>query len=314
VERRLTIHAGGAPEALTRGEPAPSRRGEHARVGGEAAARRGGAAAPSGVRRRAWMIALALVALASSAEARPKGRAARVAFDRGVAAYQKGNFEAAATALGKSYELERDTETLFAWAQSERLLNNCDKAIELYEKLLGLTLAQANREAVEQKLAECREIVAEQKPIEPAPVAPAPVEPPPTQRTDPPARTAVRAEISLDPQRSDAPAGRSWYKDPIALGLLGGGLIATGAGAGLLVSAMSLDSDSKRATSYEDAEDLSARARSRGNLALITGGVGGALLVGGLVWIVLRDDGSERSSVTGWLAPGGGGIAVGGAF
>src|SRR6185436_14201758 len=108
------------------------------------------------MRGRAWPLALAVVLVAGAADAKPRRRDARVAFDRGVTAYQKGNFEAASEALGKSFTLERDVDTLFAWAQSERKLEHCDKAIELYEKLLAFNLPAANREAVETKLTECR--------------------------------------------------------------------------------------------------------------------------------------------------------------
>lgn len=290
MERRLAVHAGGNPQAL------------------------------NGRAVRPWLIGLALVALASSADAKPRRRDARAAFDRGVAAYQKGNFEAASEALGKSFALERDVDTLFAWAQSERKLEHCEKAIDLYEKLLGFALPPANKNAVELKLSECRAIVAQQgPPAAPAPVAAAPVEPAPPEPAPEPAPARVAERMPPVPERPpfvDAPpATRPWYKDPIALGLLGGGAIATGVGASLLVSAHSLDVDSKNAKSYADALSLGDQAKSRGNLGLITTGVGGALVITGVVWIVMHRDSGEQHVVTGWLAPdGGGGFAVAGAF
>lgn len=266
--------------------------------------------------RRAWMIALTVAVMAGAAEAKPKRRDAKAAYDRGVVAYQKGNLEAAVVALSKSFELERDPDTLFAWAQAERKLEHCDKAIELYERVLGFKLPGEAKIAVEQKLSECRTVIAMQKAaIEPPVVEPA-VEPP-SPPSKPPAAVAPPPIVERTPATEPPPAvaaGRAWYKDPVALALLGTGVVATGVGAGFLVSARSLDQDSKRAQNFFDVKSLSEQARSRGNIGLISGGVGGALVIGGVVWIVLHRGGTERPSVTGWLAPGGGGLAVAGGF
>jgi two-component system response regulator HydG len=48
-----------------------------------------------------------------------------------VKAYQAHNYALASKYLEKSFGFERDVETLFAWAQSERQLDHCDKASEL---------------------------------------------------------------------------------------------------------------------------------------------------------------------------------------
>jgi tetratricopeptide (TPR) repeat protein len=269
------------------------------------------------------MIAIALVCVAGEAAAKPKRRDAKAAFDRGLAAYKKGSFQAASEALGKSYDLERDVDTLFAWAQSERKLDRCDKALDLYEKLLEFDLPPANRDAVELKRTECRTVIAQPKaapppvepkveppPVEPK-VAPPPVEPnpEPPRVADQPASTPGPSPVS-DPQ----PSRRAWYKDPIALGLVGTGSIATGVGVGLLVSAKSLDSSIKDAPTYAEAQQRAGDAKSRGNLGLLTAGVGGALVISGVVWIVTHRGATEQHALTGWLAPGGGGLAVAGAF
>ena len=294
MERRLAVHARRNPQALT-----------------------------GGGRRRASMIMLAtaLLAGASPAAAKPKRRDAKLAFDRGVAAYKKNSFVAASAALAKSFELERDGDTLFAWAQSERKLDHCDKAIDLYEKLLAFDLPPANRQAVDVKLEECRAIVAEPIPKAPPPRAEPPraepprVEPPRVEPTPPP---AVEPVVVVPPPVAEEPAvRRAWYKDPITLTLLGTGVVASGIGAGLLVSAGSLDSDSKAAfkgNHYDDAQRLADQAHSRGNIGLITVSAGGALVIGGVVWIALHRGSPEQRVVTGWLAPGGGGLAVAGGF
>jgi tetratricopeptide (TPR) repeat protein len=264
------------------------------------------------------MVVLALAALASPALARPKRRDAKVAFDRGVLAYKKGNFEAAADALGKSFDLERDPDTLFAWAQSERKLDHCDKAIDLYEKLLAFELPAANREAVNTSLADCRAQV-------PAKPEPAPAVPAPTATSVASTTTAAPATAAAmgapdggaspeTPRQTDRPAGRAWYRDPIALTLVGSGVVGVSVGAAFLVSASSTHSDFMNATTYDEAQTLLDQARSRQKIGFIATGVGAALLAGGVVWIFTHRDSAEQHTLTGWLAPGGGGLGVAGSY
>lgn len=306
MERRLAVHARRNPQALI------------------------GAAA----RRQISLLLLGamMVAAGTPAVAAPKRKNAKAAFDRGIAAYKKDKFAEASAALARSFDLERDVETLFAWAQSERKLDHCDRAIELYEKILAFDLPQANREAVNVKLAECRAQIAETKParapkpVEPPPVKPTkPAEPPPAPPS-PPVVAAPPAPptpiVAAPPPAPPAAVASPWYKDPIALTLLGVGVAGAGAGTVLLVSAGSLDSDSKAAFKdlrYDDSQRLADQAKSRGTLGYVTLGVGGALIAGGVVWIALRHRDAEpaqstATAVTGWLAPGGGGLAVLGAF
>jgi tetratricopeptide (TPR) repeat protein len=253
--------------------------------------------------RRTWMAALVLASIAGPASASPKKRDAKAAFDRGVAAYKKNNFEAASAALGKSFELEADVDTLFAWAQSERKLDHCDKAADLYDKLLTFPLPAENKTAVEQKLAECRQLLAALKPVEPAPVVaptPAPavvVAPPP-----PP-----------EPVVTDA-RHRPWYKDPIALGLTGTGVVALGVGAGFLVSAKNAHDSVAHAANYQVAKNDSDHAKSRGTTGVIVASAGGALIVGGVVWIFTHRNSGESPPMTAWLGPTGGGLAFIGGF
>ncbi len=290
MERRFAVHAGGNTQALI----------------------------SRSVRRRAWMIALvlALVSVASVADAKPKRRDAKTWFDRGVAAYKKGSFEAASEALGKSFDLERDVDTLFAWAQSERKLEHCEKAIELYEKLLTFDLPPANKEAVDTRLTECRTqlLLGDRKaaPSEP-PVASSSEPLPGTPKADPIEDPLGTADHVANPSASSTGV-RAWYKDPISLALVGSGAVATGVGVGFLVSAKSLDSQFKTAKDYRQAQDLSDKAKSHGNIGLITTGVGGALVIGGVAWIVTHRGTTEQHTLTGWLAPGGGGLAIAGSF
>ena len=279
----------------------------------------------SRTRSRAWLVAVALVAFASSADAKPKRRDAKQAYERGIAAYQKKFYEVASVQFNKSYDLEPDVDTLFAWAQAERRLNHCDKAIELYEKLLAGKLTETNRTAVEGNVLECRTIIAAQKPApaapEPRPVAseprpavpeekPAPVEQKPAPEPAPP--TGDRLAVREPTPGAPAPA-RAWYKDPLTLGLLGGGVVVAGVGGGLVLSARSLGNVDNWDDFVDFQKNHSSTARTRGYLGQAGLAIGGALLIGGVVRIVTHR-GSEQRTVTGWLGPDGGGLAVVGAF
>jgi hypothetical protein len=258
----------------------------------------------------------ALAAVASSADARPKRKDARVAFDRGVTAYKKGNYPAAVEALAKSFAIEGDVETLFAWAQAERKLERCDNALELYEKLLTFELSAANKEAVNGQVAECKAQLAAEHKAEPPPSEP-PV-PPVTPATPPTpggeTSPLVGSQLPSEPPRPDTPPHRAWYKNPVVLGLTGSGLIAAGVGGGFLLSAQSADGKIKDAKTYSDFQSLVDTAKSHGQIGLITIGVGGALVVSGVVWAIVTRDSSEQHVMTGWLAPGGGGLALAGWF
>lgn len=283
----------------------------------------------------AALAAVSLAAAAGTADARPKRRDAKAVFDRGVTAYQKGNYQAASEALGKSFELERDVDTLFAWAQAERKLEHCDKAIDLYEQLLTFNLPIANKTAVEGKLAECRTIVAQQTPPPPAPTPSEPASPPappPTPTSSnpvaatrpaplPPPTTVAAAGPSVDsqpapvgPPPAEGPPSYNALKDPIALSLFGAGTVGLGVGIVFYASGVSEGNKVADSPTIDDARTHHDHEKSRKTVGFAIGGVGVACLAGGLVWTLLHRDSEEQRTVTGWLTPAGGGLAITGPF
>jgi tetratricopeptide (TPR) repeat protein len=134
------------------------------------------------------------------------------------------------------------------------------------------------------------------------------------RRADDEARHKQPATSPEAPPAAFVPATWAWYRDPIALALLGTGVAAVGVGTGFWLSAQSADHDAKTATTYQQVRNAGDRASQRGTRAAIAGGVGIALVGGGVAWIVLHRDASEQRTVTGWLVPGGGGLAVHGRF
>jgi tetratricopeptide (TPR) repeat protein len=246
--------------------------------------------------RKALIAALALAS--GTVSAAPKGGEARVQFNKGVAAYTKGDYQAASEALGASFVLEADAETLFAWAQTERKLGHCDRAIELYSKLLGMDLPDENKQAVRVQINECKAIVAEQKPTpEPAP-APAP---------------APAASLESHPPPLPPEPTYTWWKDPVGDAIVGAGAVALVAGIVFMAQGSSADSDKAHAMTYPEYASLADRAESRGRLGLIGIAVGGGLIAGGITWYV-QQKGRIEHKATALLVPGGGGVAFSGRF
>jgi hypothetical protein len=237
--------------------------------------------------------------------AAPKGAPAKKEFDRGVIAYQKGDFKVAAEALGASFKLEADVETLFAWAQSERQLENCDKSIELFTKLLGFDLPAENKQVVQSKIDECKVIIAAKQPKEPPPPPDKPVKPEEPKVVQPPPEK---------PKPVTTPGRSPWWKDPIGDGLVGLGVVGLGVGGYFLMSASQAETDSLK--HIEGFDDLNAKAESRGRIGMISTIAGGVLLVGGIVRYATRGGGGGKESraITGWVTPDGGGIATFGRF
>jgi len=250
-----------------------------------------------------WLaLVVALVVGAPSAIAAPKGAAAKAAFDKGVAAYTKGDYAGASEELGKSYALEADIETLFAWAQTERKLEHCDKATELYNKLLQIDMPAENKAVVNTKLEECKQILAAQ----PRPEPPVP-QPPVTHDPVPPSPPPV--------EHPPSSGERAWWKDPVGGALVGVGVVGLGVGGVFLVQARSANHDKATAPTYGAFRALEDRASSRGKLG-VGALIGGGVLVGaGIVWYATHRSSEHRTAITGWLAPeGGGGVVALGRF
>ncbi|MDB4954831.1 MAG: hypothetical protein JWO36_2400 [Myxococcales bacterium] len=271
---------------------------------------------------------IALVLVASPAIAGPKGGPAKVHFDRGVAAYSKGDFVTASEALGKSFALKPDPETLFAWAQAERRLDHCGKALELYAKLLKFRLPPANKDAVKTQIAECKDVIAAaQKPepvLEPKP-APEPEKKPdvkieaapePTPEPKPEPKLEPARAIRTAPQPVDQVIeGRAWWKDPVGDSLLGLGFAGLGAGAVFIVLAHNSENQKQHTTSYPEYVRLDDEATSRGQIGVISLVSGGVFVATSFAWFATHREHDRRGAViSGWCAPGTGGLVVTGAF
>lgn len=261
--------------------------------------------------------ALALLLATTTATAAPKTKPARKEFDRGVAAYTKGDYQSASDALARSFSIEADEETLFAWAQTERKLGHCDKAVELYTKLLTMNLPAENKKAVRVQIDECNQILEEERAA--AAVLEAPADSTPSTTTPPSpdsgsAPTATSASPTPTAPKDTATPTRAWYTDPIGGALVGTGVVGLAAGTVFLIQATNADTDKATAPTYDEYLSLADRAESRGRLAIISLVAGGALVTAGIIRYATRRASSETRTLSGWVAPTTAGLTLSARF
>jgi len=94
------------------------------------------------------------------------------------------------------------------------------------------------------------------------------------------ADTPVAQEHEVDP----------WYRDGLGWGLTGGGVIAAGTGAWILVDAQAIESDANTEPTQSVREQLRDRASSRRVAGSIFGIIGLGSLVVGIVKLAIHDD------------------------
>jgi hypothetical protein len=104
------------------------------------------------------MLAAALVHPGSAAAQAPATDAADARYQAGIRLYLEKDYTSAARELALSYAASPRRETLFAWAQAERLQGNCVAAQELYKKYIELGPPPAQAELAARHLAHCQEI------------------------------------------------------------------------------------------------------------------------------------------------------------
>jgi tetratricopeptide (TPR) repeat protein len=247
------------------------------------------------VEQRLSLFARAVVLLFASLLFVPTARADTSAdrhFKNGSTLYEKGKFREAALAFEKAFDRNKDSQSLFAWAQTEKLAGNCKRANRLYRKLLDHEeLAHGQRGAVEEVVAECVDIIAA------------------AASAEQPTATKHPEQPQQNPQLSKAEAGPSWYADPVGMVLLGSGIVMLGAGTGLLIAADSKDSQADGAGNYGEFDDRLGTARTRTRLGIVAL-VGGGLLCGSsAAWYLLRKESEPSSVASAWATTDGFGVS-----
>jgi hypothetical protein len=245
-----------------------------------------------------WALAL-LLAASPPADGQGKGGElsprARELLEVGTRAYERGDFAAAIAAFEEGYAVEPAPVFLYTWAQAARYMDDCAKAIELYERFLATDPPEAQRAAAEEYRAKC---------------APEPTESPAALPAPPPQATAIepRAVEPAAPVRDvDAPAReRSASRrrvDPLGTSLVVVGIAVAGAGLGLTGAGIVAVRAEADATVYEGFRDHHRRKIAFLGSGIPLASIGVALLVGGIARLVAHRRSKQRTmsrAVAGW--------------
>jgi tetratricopeptide (TPR) repeat protein len=187
---------------------------------------------------------------------------ARAYLEQGVKLFEQGKYEDAGAQFRLGLAIQDHPDLLYGLAQTERLLGDCESALEHYLQVLEAVEEQTERaEAVRIQIDRCERTLEEERP-----------EPQPTM-------TIPTGKAPENPPPRPRPVVRivGWV-------LVGVGLAAAGVGTWMYVDGRSGASDAE--LDYQHAVDA-RDAGTRGNLGLGTGLAGLAVAAGGGV-LVLR--------------------------
>lgn len=217
-------------------------------------------------------------------------------------AFVNEDFERSAELVEQAYLIEPEPALLYMWAQAERSRENCEVAIELYERFLDSDPPEKLAEYALDNISRCEEILAQ---------APPPVvvqEPPPVDEDPQPVET-----LEPEPQ-DDVEPPRPWYLDPLGGGLAGGGIVGVAVGGALMGVARGRADDASSQELQSDYEDAKARASrlNGGGIAMLS--IGGALLVGASVRYVLVAKQNRAKTARISIAPSLTGLSISGRF
>jgi tetratricopeptide (TPR) repeat protein len=180
--------------------------------------------------------------------------------------YRAGNFADAAAAFAEAHATDPRPEYLYRWAQAERRAGNCPVAAQLYRRYLGHDLPPENAEAARKNLARCGY-----------------TEPGPAETALDTAGEGSAADPPVAVDEPPPPTPPQWWRDPLGTSfvVVGGALVVTGIGLGI-GSARQLRL-ARAATVEDDYIRHAGRLQPMRIAAIVTGSIGAALLVGGIV-------------------------------
>jgi tetratricopeptide (TPR) repeat protein len=135
-----------------------------------------------------------------------------------LAAYEAGDYAAAARDFRASYDLDPDPELLYAIGQALRLSGDCAGAVEAYSDFLIRLPDDAQASAAREKIQTCEAILA----------------PPAAGKTAARPPRPARRPIAL-PLAPPRPSRGSWLRDPLGGALLAGGVAAAATGSWLWI-------------------------------------------------------------------------------
>jgi hypothetical protein len=209
----------------------------------------------------------------------------------GDVAYMAGDFARAATEYAAGYAAEGWSGFLFAQAQAQRRRGDCPSALALYDRFLATAPDQRAEQMTRDGIAACGGSSTGT-----------------ASRVSPHAHPG-RDDTSLEKIELPPPPPRDTpFPHTLAVILVGSGLAASGVGIVYAVRAGDDADAAKRQATHPETLALYERAQDRTTVARITGGVGAALVIAGVVRFVLHRPARESSTAV-VLVPGGFGVA-----
>lgn len=221
-----------------------------------------------------WTLALALATTSTPAPPDELDPRARELLERGIAAYERGDFPAAIAAFEEGYAIQPAPVFLYTWAQAARYMDDCETAVELYDRFLATDPPVEQRTATEEYRAKCI------PPTEPPSGAVLPAPPP---------RVVEPQAIETAPVDEAPPAAAPRRRrDPLGPSLVAIGVALTATGIGLATAGGLAARAEADARVYEDFRDQHRRKIGFLASGIPLAGIGVGLLVGGIVRLVVR--------------------------
>ena len=250
---------------------------------------------------KAVVLLVAVLGLGSTAVADQSSEEARHHFQAGTAAFNLGEFKAAADEYKAAYKLRPDPVFLYNIGQAYRMANDYEQALFFYRSYLHNTPDAANRQEVEERI---RVLEEQRKKIEQPPNSPQPPSPETSttpSTTTPPPPAAPSPSPSPSPSAGATPARPAGSAKLRLAGIVTGsvGVAALAAGIGLfVVGNQAADSQNHAGAGavFDPTAESHAHAFQPAGVALMVSG--GVLAVGGVTLFVIGRRGhDERNSV-----------------
>ena len=248
------------------------------------------------------ILVLSLGFIVSAADARAQSREAKIAaakkaFSSGTEAYAEGDFQTALRSFKRAYELTSSPDLLYNIATVSDRMRLDEEALEAYEGYLAARPKSADREHVESRISVLRDAIEARKRAE----LDAEIE---ARRAAMEAAARVKAERPLTEHVGPGPG--PW----ITIGVSSASLVTGAILVGLGQRDQNKIENAEPGSSFSDVQDMADRGprRTKAGIALLS--VGGAGLIGGIIWQLTGGQEKEVPEVS--IGPTG--ISVKGTF
>lgn len=214
-------------------------------------------------------------ATVEAAPSRKQRTEAKAHFERAAELYSAEDYAGAAAEFEQAYGLDPRIDTLFAWAQAERLAGDLGESARLYEELLASDLSDTQHDAVEALLEEVRGELEEAEAAAREEREAAEAEAEAERRREQAERDAANSE-------EQSQARKAKQARTLNLVLVGGGAVLSAVGVGLLAGGGAADGRVGQATTYDEFESAFDPSTQRGRGAVPMYAAGGTLAAVGL--------------------------------